>query len=44
MEMIYIVLNGDLTRIDEVFKMKAHKFMFIAEYLLRKRDLESKKY
>jgi len=42
MEMIYIVLNGDLTRMDEAFKMPAEKFLFIAEYLLRKRKVEAK--
>lgn len=43
MEMIYIVLNGDLTRMDEIFKMDAHRFVFLAEYLIRKRKTENKK-
>lgn len=43
MEMIYIVLNGDLTRMDEIFKMDAHRLVFLAEYLIRKRKVESKK-
>lgn len=43
MEMIYIVLQGDLTRMDEIFRMEAHRFLFISEYLLRKRKIDNKK-
>ena len=43
MEMIYIVCGGDLLKMDEVFKLTAHKFLFISEYLIRKRNIETKK-
>lgn len=43
MELIYTILKGDMMRIDEVFEMKAHKFMFLSVYLLRKRKAENKK-
>ena len=43
MEMIYIVCGGDLLKMDEVFKLPAHKFLFISEYLIRKRNIETKK-
>jgi hypothetical protein len=41
MEMIYIICNGDLLRTKEVTDMPASQFLFFAEYLLRKRDIES---
>ena len=43
MEMIYIVCGGDLLKMDEVFKLNCHKFLFISEYLIRKRNIETKK-
>ena len=43
MEMIYIVCNGDLLKMDEVFKLNCHKFLFMSEYLIRKRSIENKK-
>ena len=41
MELIYLVSGGDLTRMDELFIMSAHQFMFIAEYLTRKTKIEN---
>ena len=43
MEMIYIVCGGDLLKMDDIFKLNAHKFLFISEYLIRKRNIETKK-
>lgn len=43
MEMIYIICNGDLLKMDEVFKLNCHKFLFMSEYLIRKRSIENKK-
>lgn len=40
-EMVYIICNGDIMKSDEVFKMNVHKFLFWAEYLLRKRRVEN---
>ena len=40
MELIYLVSGGDLTKMNELFSMSAHQFIFIAEYLSRKNKIE----
>lgn len=42
MELVYLVCSGDLLRMNEVFEKDAHEFIFIAEYLYRKRKIENK--
>lgn len=42
MEMVYILTNGDMMKADEVYKMPAHKFLFLADYLITKRNIEIK--
>ena len=44
MEMIYILLNGDLLRMEEVFKLEAHNFLFKVQYLIRKRSIEAREH
>lgn len=41
MEMIYLVADGDLLKMDTIFEMKAHQFLFMVEYLIRKRRIEN---
>lgn len=40
MEMVYIVTNGDMMKAKDVYKMLAHEFIFTAEYLIKKRNIE----
>lgn len=41
MELIYLVTDGKLLlQMDEVFKKPASQFLFTAEYLIRKRQIE----
>lgn len=42
MELIYLILNGDMMRMSEVFSMKAHEFLFVSEYLYRKQRIENR--
>lgn len=42
-EMIYIITNGDMLKLDEVTKLPARQFLFLAEYLIEKRRIEAKK-
>lgn len=41
MEMIYIYLNEDLSRINEAFKTDVSTFLFVVQYLIRKRKIEN---
>ena len=46
MEMIYIYLSspfGHKYTMNEIFKLTAHEFLFVVEYLIRKRKIENKK-
>ena len=43
MEIIYLVCQGNLLEADRVTEMPATKFLFLGEYLLRKRNIENKK-
>lgn len=41
MELIYLVTNGNLMlQMDDVFKKPATQFLFVAEYLTRKKKIE----
>ncbi len=40
MELIFLYANGDMSRMKEVFDVKAHLFMFTVEYLLDKQRVE----
>ena len=42
MEITYIIANGDVLKFNEIFKMRATEYLFLGEYLLRKRKIESK--
>lgn len=42
MEIIYMISNGDLLKFDDIVKMDAHKFLFLGQYLIRKRMIENK--
>lgn len=41
MEIVYLLTNGDLTKADEVTEWNVEKFLFLGEYLLRKKRIES---
>ena len=41
--MIYIICQGDMLKITEATDMPARQFLFLAEYLMRKRSIENKK-
>jgi hypothetical protein len=43
MELVYLLCNGDLLRTKEVFELDALEFLFKAEYLSRKRQVENQK-
>lgn len=43
MEMVYLCCNQDPTKWDEVFKWDTMKFLFLSEYLIRKRTVENLK-
>lgn len=36
-----MLANNDVLKIDEVLKMNAHKFMYWAEYLIKKNKIEN---
>lgn len=41
MELIYLVTDGKLLlQMDEIIKKPATQFLFVAEYLMRKRQIE----
>ena len=40
-EMFYILCQGDFTKFDEISDWDLHRFLFQAEYLIRKRDVEN---
>jgi hypothetical protein len=42
-EMVYLLTKGDFTKFDYVMTWDLHRFLFQAEYLLRKRDVENLK-
>lgn len=42
-EMAYAVMKGDFTKFEEVMSWDLHRFLFQAEYLIRKRDIENLK-
>ena len=42
-ELVYLICNGNITKVDKVFKMKTSEFLFWGEYLLRKRIIEQVK-
>ena len=42
-EMVYIIANGDMLKIDEITALPARQFLFLAEYLIEKRRIEAKK-
>lgn len=41
MELTYILCNGDLLKMDQVFNMNVHQALFTAEYLIRKKTVEN---
>jgi len=43
MEIIYLISQGNLLDIDRVTNLPARQFLFIGEYLLKKRKIESKR-
>lgn len=41
MELIYLVSDGSLLlKMDEIFAKPAQQFLFVAEYMVRKRKIE----
>lgn len=43
MEMVYICANQNVLNFDKVFQMPTKKFLFLSEYLIRKRTVENLK-
>jgi hypothetical protein len=43
MEMVYLCADQEVLKFDEVFKMPTEKFLFLSEYLIRKRTVENLK-
>lgn len=43
MEITYIISNGDVLKFNDIFEMNALEYLFLGEYLLRKRKIENKK-
>jgi len=43
MEIIYIIANGDMLKLDTITSMPARQFLFLGEYLIEKRRIEAKK-
>lgn len=44
MEMVYLYLQspfGNNIRFEDIFKIEANQFLFIAQYLIRKRKIEN---
>lgn len=41
MEIAYLLCEGDFLKLDEVTSMPTEKFLFLGEYLLRKRIVEN---
>jgi hypothetical protein len=39
-EMIYLITNGDFTKMDLILEWNTERFLFQAEYLIRKRIVE----
>ena len=42
-EMVYVLCKGDFTKFEEVTSWDLDRFLFQAEYLIRKRDIENLK-
>lgn len=43
MEMVYLCANQQVLNFDKVFEMQTEKFLFLSEYLIRKRIVENLK-
>ena len=43
MEMVYLCANQQVLNFDKVFEMPTEKFLFLSEYLIRKRIVENLK-
>jgi hypothetical protein len=43
MEMVYLCANQQVLNFDKVFEMPTKKFLFLSEYLIRKRIVENLK-
>ena len=43
MEMVYLCANQEVLNFDKVFEMPTEKFLFLSEYLIRKRIVENLK-
>ena len=41
LEMVYLMAKGDPLKFDEITSMPLNEFLFLAEYLLRKRIVEN---
>lgn len=41
MELTYILCNGDLLKMEQVFNLNVHQALFTAEYLIRKKEVEN---
>lgn len=41
MEMTYLLAKGDFSKFDEILKWDLNKYLFLGEYLLRKKICES---
>jgi hypothetical protein len=42
MEIIYLVSNGDLLKMNDILKLKAMDFLYMGQYLIRKRKIDNK--
>lgn len=43
-EIIWLLSNGDVTKVEKIYKMKAHEFLYWAAYLIEKRKIEVERY
>jgi len=41
MEIMYLLCKGDFAKMEEVDKWKTSKFLYLGEYLLRKKNVEN---
>jgi hypothetical protein len=43
MEIMYSLCKGDFLKMNQIEKWETEKFLFLGEYLIRKKDVENKK-
>ena len=42
-QLVWLLTNGDVTKTESVYKLKAHEFLFWSQFIIEKNEVESTK-